>query len=168
VQLAQQLHRHRGVLRFCFRFGVCSILAFSLLYALQDQVVEPFTRGIAWLAYTVMRALGAPVGLNGVAVTMPNFSVLIRNNCNAVYEMGLYTALTLAYPAPAGQRTLGILFALVVLYIVNLIRVVSLLYTGYLFPGFFDAAHVYVWQVFFVLVIGGLWLNWLKRIRRVA
>jgi exosortase/archaeosortase family protein len=168
VQLAQQLRRHQAILRFCFRFGVCSILAFSLLYALQDQVVEPFTRGIAWLAYRVMRAFGAPVGLNGVAVTLPNFSVLIRNNCNAVYEMGLYTALTLAYPAPAGQRTAGILLALVVLYVVNLIRVLSLLYTGYLFPGFFDTAHVYVWQVLFVVVIGGLWLNWLKRIRRVA
>src|SRR5262249_40694727 len=168
VQLAQQLRRHRGGLRFCFRFGVCSILAFSLLYALQDQVVEPFTRGIAWVAYTLMRSLGAPVGLDGVAVSMPNFSVLIRNNCNAVYEMGLYAALTLAYPAPAGRRTTGILFAFVVIYVVNLIRVVSLLYTGYLLPGFFDAAHVYVWQVLFVAVIGSLWLSWIRRIRPVA
>jgi exosortase/archaeosortase family protein len=168
VQFAQQFRRHRGVLLFCLRFGVCSVLAFSLLYALQDQVVEPFTRGIAWVTYMFMRALGAPVGLDGVAVTMPNFSVLIRNNCNAVYEMGLYTALTLAYPAPAARRITGILFAVVVLYVVNLVRVVSLLYTGYLLPGFFDAAHVYVWQVLFVAVIGGLWLNWIRQIRRVA
>ena len=155
-------------MRFCLRFGLCSIAAFSLLYMLQDQVVEPFTRGIAWVTYTLMRAVGTPVSLDGVTVSVPNFAVLIRNNCNAAYEMGLYTAATLAYPAPASRRTTGILLAVAVLYVVNLIRVLSLLYTGYLLPGAFEAAHVYVWQVLFLVVVSGLWLGWIARLRPVA
>ena len=168
ARLAETLREHKSVLFFCLRFGVYSMVAFGLLYALQDQVVEPFTRGIAWVTYTVMRAVGTPVSLDGVAVRVPNFGVLIRNNCNAAYEMGLYTAATLAYPAPARRRTTGILFAVVVLYVVNLIRVLSLLYTGYLLPGFFEAAHVYVWQVLFLVVVAALWLSWIGRLRPVA
>jgi len=63
VQLAQQLRRHRGVLRFCFRFGVCSILAFSLLYALQDTksaLVAFLLIAAAWLivaGYTSINAV---------------------------------------------------------------------------------------------------------------
>lgn len=144
------------------------MVAFGLLYALQDQVVEPFTRGIAWVTYKLMRAVGTPVSLDGVTVRVPNFGVLIRNNCNAAYEMGLYAAATLAYPAPASRRTTGILFAVVVLYVVNLIRVLSLLYTGYLIPGFFEAVHVYVWQVLFLIVVAALWLSWIGRVRPVA
>jgi exosortase/archaeosortase family protein len=101
-------------------------------------------------------------------VGVPNFSVMIRNNCNAAYEMGLYTAATLAYPAPGIRRTTGILLALTVLYVVNLIRVLSLLYLGYLLPGAFEAAHVYVWQVIFLVVVAGLWLSWIGRVRPVA
>jgi exosortase/archaeosortase family protein len=168
AHLAEQLRQHRDVLWFCFRFGVYSMVAFGALYALQDQVVEPFTRGIAWVTYELMRAVGTPVSLDGVTVRVPNFAVLIRNNCNAAYEMGLYAAATLAYPAPASRRTTGILFAVVVLYVVNLIRVLSLLYTGYLFPGFFEAVHVYVWQVLFLVVVASLWLSWIARVRPVA
>src|SRR5262249_39771603 len=166
--LVDRLRQHRDVLRFCLRFCVYSVMAFSVLYALQDQVVEPFTRGIAWVAYKLMRAFGTPARLDGVTVGVANFSVAIRNNCNAAYEMGLYAAATLAYPAPAGRRTSGILFAVAVLYLVNLIRVLSLLYTGYLVPGFFEAAHVYVWQVLFLVVVVGLWLSWIGRVRPVA
>jgi exosortase/archaeosortase family protein len=165
ARLSARAREHRSVLLFCVRFGVYSVVAFGALYALQDQVVEPFTRGIAWLTYQVMHAFGTPVSLDGVTVRVPNFAVLIRNNCNAAYEMGMYAAATLAYPASASRRTTGILSAFVALYIVNLIRVLSLLYTGYLFPGFFEAAHVYVWQVLFLIVVAALWLSWIGRIR---
>jgi exosortase/archaeosortase family protein len=168
ARLAERLRAQQSVLRFCLRFGVYSAIAFAVLYALQDQLVEPFTRGIAWAAYKLIRAFGTPVSLDGVAVHVPNFTVLIRNNCNAAYEMGLYAAATLAYPAPATRRTTGILFAVIVLYVVNLIRVLSLVYTGYLLPRFFEAAHVYVWQVLFLLVVAALWLSWIGRVRPVA
>jgi exosortase/archaeosortase family protein len=168
ARFAGLLQQHRGVLLFCLRFGVYSAVAFGALYALQDQVVEPFTRGIAWVTYRLMRAVGTPVSLDGVTVSVPNFAVLIRNNCNAAYEIGLYAAATLAYPASAGSRTTGILFAVVVLYVVNLIRVVTLLYMGYLVPGLFEAAHVYIWQVLFLVVVAALWLSWIGRVRPVA
>jgi exosortase/archaeosortase family protein len=163
--LEERLRQHRDVVVFCVRFGVYSVVAFGVLYALQDTLVEPFTRGIAWVTYKIMHAFGTPVSLDGVTVRVPNFGVLIRNNCNAAYEIGLYSAATLAYPAPASRRTAGILFAGVVLYVVNLIRVLSLLYLGYLLPGFFDAAHVYVWQVLFLVVVAALWLSWIGRVR---
>jgi exosortase H (IPTLxxWG-CTERM-specific) len=168
ARLRERPRQQQGVLGFCLRFGAYAVVAFGLLYGLQDQVVEPFTRGIAWLTYTIMRAFGTPVSLDGVTVSVPNFSVLIRNNCNAAYEMGLYAAATLAYPAPLSRRTQGILLAFVVLYVVNLIRVLSLIYMGYLVPGFFDAAHVYVWQVLFLVVVAALWLSWIGRVRPVA
>ncbi len=168
ARLAQRLREHRGVVRFALSFCLYGILAFALLYALQDLVVEPFTRGIAWVTYKLMRAAGTPVWIEGVTVGVPNFAVMIRNNCNAAYEMGLYTAATLAYPAPNRQRATGIVFALVTLYVVNLIRVLSLIYLGYLLPGFFEAAHVYVWQVLFLIVVAALWLGWIGRVRPVA
>ena len=167
-RLAGRVRQHQDVVRFCLRFAIYSVVFFGLLFAVQEPVVEPFTRGIAWLTYRVMRAFGTPVSIDGTTVGVPGFTVSIRNNCNAIYEIGLYAAATLAYPASARQRTSGILFAGSVLYVVNLVRVVSLLYLGYLFPEVFEAAHVYVWQVLFLVVVAGLWLGWVSRIRPSA
>jgi exosortase/archaeosortase family protein len=167
-QVLEQFRRNRNTVRFCVKLGVYSVIAFSALYVLQDQVVQPFTRGIAWVTYILMRAVNTPVTLDGVDVRVPNFGVSIQNNCNAIYEMGLFVAAALAYPASARRRIAGIAFAVVVLYVVNLIRVLSLVYTGYLMPGFFEAAHVYVWQVLFLVVLGALWLGWISWIRPVA
>jgi exosortase/archaeosortase family protein len=168
ARLARWLGQHRSFLFFCLRFCLYTVLAFVVLRALQDSVVEPFTQGIAWVTYKLMRAVGTPASLDGVTVGVPNFSIIIRNNCNAVYEMGLFAAATLAYPAPGSRRATGMLFAFSVLYVVNLIRLLSLLYLGYLLPGFFEAAHVYVWQVIFLVVLAGLWLSWIGRVRPVA
>src|SRR5947207_5390453 len=98
-RLAVRLRQHQDILRFLLRFGIFSVLAFAALFALQDRAIEPFTRGIAWVTYKVMRAVGTPAWIDGVTVGVPNFAVMIRNNCNAAYEMGLYTAATLAYLA---------------------------------------------------------------------
>jgi len=168
ARLAVRVRQHQDIIRFLLRFGVFAVLAFAALFALQDRVIEPFTRGIAWVTYKLIRLVGMPASLDGVTVGVPNFSVMIRNNCNAAYEMGLYTAATLAYPASGISRTTGILLALTVLYVVNLIRVLSLLYLGYLSPTAFEAAHVYVWQVIFLVVVAGLWLSWIGRVRPVA
>ena len=168
-RLAEGLRQHENTVRFCTKFGVYAIIAFSAIYALNDLVVEPFTRGLAWVAYALAKAFGSPVSVDGISLSMPNFTVRIRNNCNAAYEIGLYSAAALAYPTSMSRRLKGILFAAAVLYVVNLIRVLSLLYTGYLFPAFiFEAAHVYVWQILFVLLIGALWLSWIGRLRQVA
>jgi len=166
--LARRLRRHRDALRFCLLFSIYSVLAFAGLFALHDRVVEPFTSAIAWLVYKLLRAIGLSAWRDGVTLGLGGFAVQIRTNCNAIYEMGLYAAACLAYPAPMAQRTAGVALGVVVLYMVNLVRVASLVCFGYLLPEIFEAAHVYVWQALFLIVVAALWLVWVGRVRPFA
>lgn len=168
ARLAERLRPHRDILLFCFRFALYSVVAYVVIFALQDQVVEPFTRGIAWVSYELLRIVGASVSLNGVTLALGNFAVSIRTNCNAIYEMALYAAASLAYPASARQRFTGIGVAIVVLYVVNQVRILSLLWFGRTFPELFEVGHVYIWQVLFLLVSAALWLGWVGRVRPVT
>lgn len=45
--------------------------------------------------------------MSGASVGIPSFSVEIKNNCNAIYEIGLYASAVFAYPATLTERTLG-------------------------------------------------------------
>lgn len=168
TRLTRWLRRHRDGVRFCLRFSIFTLLAFLLLYALHRPFVVPFTQLIASVTHGILRAVGVQAWVAGASIGIPGFAVEIKNNCNAIYEIGLYGAAVLAYPAPLTQRLLGTLLGAGVLYIVNLIRILSLLALGRYWPWGFQAAHVYVWQALFLAVVAACWLGWVSRVRPVA
>jgi exosortase/archaeosortase family protein len=133
-----------------------------------DRVVLPLTRGIAWLTHTILRAVGTQAWASGATVGVPGFAVEIKNNCNAIYEIGLYSAAVWAYPAPLLQRAAGVMLGTITLSLINLIRILSLLALGRYWPWGFQAAHVYVWQALFLAVVTACWFGWANRVRPVT
>ena len=154
--------------RFLVRFSLYTLLAFLALYAGHEPVVVPFTRWIAWLTHGMLQAMGVQTWVSGASVGIPGFAVEIKNNCNAVYEIGLYGAAVWAYPAPRRHRLTGVALGAAVLYVVNLLRVLSLLALGRYWPGGFQVAHLYVWQALFLAVVAACWLGWTARVRPIT
>lgn len=141
-------------------FALYALGFFGLLYGFDRQVVDPFTRWIAQLTRAILGLAGVQATVAGKVVGTPAFSVAIQNNCNAIYEIALFVAAVLAFPATWRERAWGALVGSIALYVVNLIRVLSLIYIGGHFPRYFDASHIYVWQSFFIVFALGLWLYW--------
>lgn len=144
------------------------MIAFGALYAGQGLVVAPINRQLAWLAEAFLRAVGVAAASKGPVVTVPGFAVEIKNNCNAIYEIGLYAAAVWAYPASLRERLTGTAIGAAVLYIVNVLRVLGLIALGVYARDWFEAAHLYAWQLVFLAVVAVCWLSWVLRLRRVA
>lgn len=155
-----QAGRGRAVLTSWLTFAVYVLGSFALLYGLQRQVVDPFTRGIAHLTKLLLTLTGVQAQVTGVVVATPTFSVYIQNNCNAIYETALFISAVLAFPATWRERAWGALLGFVALYLVNLIRVLSLIYVGSHFRQYFQLSHIYVWQSLFIAFALGLWSFW--------
>lgn len=166
--LATFLREQREGLRFCALFALYTGGAFALLYAAQDVVVVPLNRHLAWMTEKVVRLVGVHAASAGGVVSLAGFAVEIKNNCNAIYEVGLYTAAVWAYPASARDRLLGTVIGAAVLYVVNFARILTLLTVGLLYRSWFEATHLYAWQAIFLLVVGTCWIVWVSRIRPVA
>ena len=154
----------RVVLRFCLAFAAFTVAVFIVLYGVQDTIIVRLNRHVAWLAGVILAALGAPVASRGAVVSVGSFAVEIKNNCNAIYEAGLFAAAVWAYPAPVRAKAVGSLIGISVLYLVNLVRVLSLIAIGVLARGWFDVAHLYVWQALFFAVVAGCWFGWILRL----
>ena len=150
----------REVFRGWLLFALYTLGFFGLLYGLDRQVVDPFTRWIAQLTRVILTLAGEQARVAGKVVGTPTFSVAIQNNCNAIYETALFIAAVLAYPATWRERGQGILLGFVVLYLLNLVRVLSLIYVGSHFRQYFNASHIYVWQSLFIVFALGLWIYW--------
>ena len=167
-RLRQFVRRERAGIRFCALFAAFTVLAFAIIYATQQVLVVPLNRHLAWMATQLFRLVGANVSSSGPSVTLGGFTVEIRSNCNAIYEVGLYVAAVWAYPASRRDRLLGTLMGAAVLYVVNLIRILTLLILGGIRFSWFEAAHLYVWQTLFLLVVAACWIGWVSRLRSVA
>lgn len=167
-RLGRALARHKAGVRFCGLFALFTVLGFAVIYAAQGVLVAPLNRHLAWMAEQCLGLFAAHVSSSGPTVTMSGFSVEIRSNCNAIYEVGLYAAAVLAYPASLRERLVGVAAGAAVLYAVNLIRILTLLALGAVQYSWFEVAHLYVWQTLFLLVVATCWFGWVSRVRPLA
>jgi exosortase H (IPTLxxWG-CTERM-specific) len=163
-RLPQASREGRVALRFFLTFAALTVAVFVSLYGVQDTIIARLNRHVAWLAGAILSAVGASVASLGPVVSVGSFAVEIKNNCNAIYEAGLFAAAVWAYPAPVRAKAVGTLIGVLVLYLVNLARVLSLLAIGVLARGWFDVAHLYVWQALFFAVVAGCWFGWILRL----
>jgi exosortase H (IPTLxxWG-CTERM-specific) len=157
--------RNRREILFLVVFAVLLGGGFTLisLNQVNDNVIEPFTAGIAWVSGVVLDLLGQDITMQGTIIRSPRFAVNIRNGCNGVEAMLIFLAAVLAFPAPWRSRIAGLALGILAIQVVNLIRVVALFLTGAYFPKLFDTSHTVIWQTVVILFGVLLWIFWANR-----
>lgn len=142
------------------------IIFFYALYynpTMQDKVFTPLVNLYASLSASVINLLGFNCGVYKDTIFSMQFSVGIRKGCDALEPMALLVAGIVAFPASIRQKLIGVFFGLAALFVLNIIRIVTLYLTGIYYPKFFEAMHIEVWQIIFILIGIGflfLWIRW--------
>jgi len=158
--------RNRREITFLVLFVALLGGSFTLISVnwVNDNVIEPFTAGIARASGATLGLLGQDIQMQGTILRGRRFAVNIRNGCNGVEAMLIFLAAVLAFPAPWRAKLLGLALGAVAIQAVNLVRVVALYLTGAYFPAWFDASHTVVWQTVVILFSVLLWILWANRL----
>lgn len=118
----------------------------------------------AHLAAFWLQALGYPVEVVATSITSAEFSVNIRRGCDAIEPIALLICAILAFPVlPLRLKWPALIFGSLSLFVLNLVRIISLFLVGVYVPQAFNLMHVQIWQTaFIVLAILAfiLWLLW--------
>lgn len=116
-----------------------------------------------------LRLLGAGGHAEESLVRSEIFSIEIIFECTAILPIVLFLAAVAATPAAHKSKIWALVWGVPTMVLLNLIRLVSLVYIGALIPRAFEAVHLLVWQPLTILFALGLWLLWTERtkIRRV-
>jgi exosortase H (IPTLxxWG-CTERM-specific) len=152
----------RKELAFLLKF-LALLAVFFLAVApkpMNDLLVEPFTAVVARAGGTAARLFGEPTVMHGTVISSPRFSVNIRNGCNGLETIFIFSAAVLAFPAPWKARLVGLIGGFLAIQLVNLVRIVSLFYIGIHFPKLFEGSHTVFWQVGVILSGVILWIVW--------
>lgn len=129
-----------------------------------DYILQPlnsFTAGgSAWL----MGLFGTETDHLGSRIMSEAGSVNIAEGCNSAYATIIFLAGIFAFPTGWRQKLLGAILGTVALFVINLARVVTLVYLSGSNKDLFDEAHLYIWQFAIILIGGLLWLLWYDKI----
>ena len=192
------IRRNWTVAKVCFFFAALILIFLLIYskWLTGKAPLADLERITAHITASVLNFFGGPVKVDGTLVHSNKFSFEIIEACTGVIPMMIYVAAVLAYPSTIKinkigifhniiflrplnallamvflldwRKWLGIVLGLLVIYAVNIVRMVTLFLIGTHFHSFFNVAHYLIWQALMILVAIALWLLWTMRLAHAA
>ena len=143
-------------------FGAFNVFFYAWLS--KAELFEVYLGLNAQISAADLRVLGHNVTAVGTSLGSSSASLHVRGGCDAMQSAAFLIAAVLAspvrvsLPARIPYMLLGGLFVL----LLNVVRIVSLYFSGAYYPRMFDVLHIDLWQPVFILFPLVLWLMWLR------
>ena len=157
------LQPFRGLI-YVASFAVLTVGAVALLIvpAVDAGFTQPFTRSLVVVCTGVMNLFGAKVVASGVVLSFAHASgaVMVSSGCNGVEVCILFAAALAPFPAPITARAVGVVVGVAAIQILNLVRIISLLFLARFAQNLFDFFHLFFWDAFIMLDAVVLFLAW--------
>ncbi|MGD8386073.1 MAG: exosortase H [Desulfobacteraceae bacterium] len=148
--------------RFALPFLLLCAAGYGMCTCLPDRFFEPINGYTAAMTAFLLALSGFQPVLNGVFLSLDGFSAKIITECSAVMVLILFCAFVLAYPAAPRQKAMGLFFGVPLLLSANFIRLVIVYLTGRHFPALFEYVHIYLGQMFMIVMVFAACLLWLR------
>lgn len=149
---------------FCARLVLLwsPIFAVVVLHPLRVALEQPLTRGYAVLAAKALGGLGVDVVRRGSLILSRDGDIAleIAPVCTGYFLFWMYLGAVLAFPAGWLQRAKGLALGLVLIFALNIVRIVSLYFALGAFPDLFDELHLVVWQGLMIFAVASAWYVW--------
>ena len=168
-QVGSFLRRNRVSVRGGLIFAGC-ILLFMFVYSrlMDAELLKPYCAFTASATGFFLSLLGMKIQVVSTMISSMDFSMGIIDICTGIVPMAILTSAVLAYPCTMREKAEGIALGIAVLFVLNLVRTVSLFLVGTYLPSVFDTVHYVVWQSLMILLAIGLWLLWMEKRVHVA
>ena len=143
---------------------------FILWYFVYELYLLPNGHLDEWVSLNVVAASNGIISFLGyetwtmhrILGTYGNVGIELVDGCTGISAIGLFSGFILAYPGDWKKKVSFTLIGIGVIYIVNIIRIVVLVFTQHEWPQFFDFTHDYSTTTIFYIIIFIMWMVWVK------
>lgn len=95
-----------------------------------------------------------------------NSYVAVVGSCSGLKQFYQWTVLMILFPGPWKKKLWYIPLGIVTIHVVNILRIVILCVVSVHWPQQWDLIHEWVLRPFFYVVIFGMWVLWVERMRK--
>jgi exosortase family protein XrtF len=152
------------------KFIARAIGFFAMWYLIYDLWLLPAGDLDYWLSLNVVK-VGSGI-LEAMAFEVYSFDrvvginefpgVEIVDGCNGLAAIGLFLGFIFAYPGDWKNKLSFSLFGICMIYLVNILRILTLAVTQAYYPSLFEIMHDYSTTTIFYLFIFLLWMMWVN------
>ncbi len=124
-------------------------------------VMLPFTWSTTKITTLLLQWIGLPVYMdNFMVMSARGINMEIIYECTGIYGMIVYVSAVMATRVNVLSRLIGIWVGLPVLWIMNLVRLITIYWITFEHPPLFNFIHTYFWQLFLIIVVILLYYGW--------
>ena len=154
--------------RFLIVFSVLVALVYCLLSTrvVGEFLLPRYVDKITPLCAAGLRLLGENVAAETNHLKGDNFSIEVKYGCDGLEAISLFLATVVAFPVPIRRRMTGAIVGSIFLFVLNLVRIVTLYLAGRHAPGVFNVLHVDVWPVLYIMCSVAAWVLWANHATR--
>jgi exosortase/archaeosortase family protein len=155
-------HNKRPVFQFVGLFALLMGVFYALTFipVLSDKALPGLQKANAEVSTAILNLFGEGATTDKSSISSSRYSINIAHGCDAIEPAALFVAAVLAFPASIGSKLPALFAGTFLLLTINLVRIVSLFYTGVYWPKAFETMHVDVWQPAFIVLSLFLWTLW--------
>jgi len=156
----ERLRRLR-VARLVPRLVACvGIVGLLIVLANADGAMSAIQGAFARITGGILSLFGETVAVDGNTVQTGRFGISVVTACTGLFLTGLFSIAVIAFPTGLRSKLVGIGIGVVGLFVLNVVRLVSLYYVGVHLPGWLDTIHLLVWQSGLIVLAIAVWLLW--------
>jgi len=159
----RRLRSLRGRRLWLPALSAACVAALLIWIAGNDAVMGGFQRGLARITAGILNLLGHPTVVTGTTVSSEVFGITVVTACTGLFTTGLFLMAVIAFPTGWTSRLIGVGLGVGGIFLLNVVRLVSLYYIGVHLPRLLDPAHQLVWQSVLIVFAVALWLLWAGR-----
>jgi len=142
-------------------------LGISLLIG-REGAMRTLQGALAAISSLVLNMFGGGTHVVGNTIASDRFALSVVTACTGLFTTGVFAVAVLAYPAGLIAKAIGVGIGISGIFVLNIIRLVSLFFIGVHLPRLFDRAHLLIWQSLVIVFALFLWLAWARKVNDVA
>ncbi len=143
--------------------GAAGVLAVLIIMAGNETVMDGIQRSLALISSGILNVFGQDTVVIGTTVQSSLFGISVVTACTGIFITGLFLIAVIAFPARWTSKFIGAGIGIAGIFLVNIVRLVSLYFIGVHWPGFLGQAHQLIWQSLLIVIAVALWLLWAGR-----
>lgn len=148
---------------FSILIGIIGAYYFIVLF-FNEELFKPYIDFSTFLAGNLIGIFDSSTNTAGNVIATDNLNIILSFGCEGSEALVIYLAGIIAYPANLKYKTKGFIIGGIILYSLNIIRILILYFIGSWNFDLFDLFHNEILPVIFIIISLVSWYIWLKYI----
>lgn len=162
LTFTQKLKKMLPLFKFLGIFAGIIILYYYLISILNKGFFDSYVSFVAYLSALGLDILGNNAASFGTIIFTPKYSLSLAFGCEGSEPMVIFLAALIAFPMKIKYKLPGFVAGMLILFFMNLIRIIALYYIGLKTPENFELFHIQIFPIIFIFFAILVWIFWIK------